>query len=402
MLATPSVLGRAARAETAPRTRPRFYLQIIPCGGMDAVYTTDPKTAKEVSKGIDVPYAASAISDAGGLRLAPSFKALARWSSRLAVVNMFRQNAANHQGGLAHATRFKNRTTSSMPTLFDVLGARRQGISVGAVSIGADFETGSSPGYLGEPGTYYYSRTPSVFGHLDRAKPDDLRTAARVLQAQANALGHRRLSAAQQTTADNLLASAHLFEHVASSPKFAPAAWEHKLESYIAGAPDVQRALWLFENQLARCVTVSVGRLIFDSHTSNAIQLDATNYLASLLDRLFTELDSRKVDGRPLSEQTVVIIGSEIGRFPRLNDFGGKDHFPQVPYLLFGSQIKTGVYGGTNRDMLSLPVSLTTGQPEASGQFLQLDDLGTTLLRLEGVNPQVYGYTGNHLPFLVS
>src|SRR5262245_13927544 len=84
-------LARAARAASAPH--PRFYLQIIPSGGMDAVHTIDPKTPREVARGIDVPYRVSAIAHAGGVRLAPTFRPLARWASRFAIVNGFRQNS---------------------------------------------------------------------------------------------------------------------------------------------------------------------------------------------------------------------------------------------------------------------------------------------------------------------
>jgi hypothetical protein len=368
---------------------------------MDAVYTTDPKTLKEVEKGIDIPYAASAIVDAGGLRFGPTFSPLSRWSSRLAVVNMFRQNSANHQSGLAHVTRCKSHTSASMPTLFEIIGARRQDESVGSVCIGADFATASSPMYLGEPGSYFYGKAPGLFAHLDREDPDDLRAAGRVLKSQAEALGRRRLSAAEKTTADNLLASSSLFERAAAAPKFAPVEWKHDRERGQQGGTDLQRALWMFENRMTRCATVCVGKMQFDTHVTNSEQADMTNYLAVLLDKVFDELDARKVGGRPLSEQTVVVVGSEIGRFPRLNSAGGKDHFPQAPYLLFGSPFKTGAtFGATDREMVTLPVSLATGRPESGGHFLQIDDLGTTLLLLDGLNPEVYGYTGSRLRFL--
>src|SRR5438270_12967969 len=75
------LVDRPARAAPVAG-RPRFYLQIIPLGGMDAVHTLDPKTSKDVVKGIDIPYPASAIIDAGPARLAPSMRALARWTPR--------------------------------------------------------------------------------------------------------------------------------------------------------------------------------------------------------------------------------------------------------------------------------------------------------------------------------
>jgi hypothetical protein len=383
--------------------RPRFYLQIIPQGGMDAVYTTDPKLASEVDDGIDVPFGASEIVQAQGVRLGPGFRALSPWLPRLAIVNAFRQNSANHVSGLAHVTRCKSTVTPNTPSLVEILGARRDreatgAIHIGAVEIGAAF----SPRYLGEPGTYIFGSRPGLFEHLDEQEPDDLRDAAKALRNEAAKLGGRRASATERSTAKNLLEAAELFNRVAEVPKFRPLEWSHDLESDYHNGRDLQRVMWLFENSLTRCVCLCVGEEAFDTHLANSpMQGALTAYLAFLLDKLFQELDSRIVDGRPLSEQTIVMIGSEIGRFPRLNVAGGKDHFPQTPHLFYGAEIATGAsFGGTGRNMASLPVSLATGKPERGGHLLRVDDIGTTLLTLDGANPELYGYDGQLLGFL--
>lgn len=43
-----------ARQPMATRTVPRYFLVITPSGGMDGVYTTDPKTRSEVEPWVDV------------------------------------------------------------------------------------------------------------------------------------------------------------------------------------------------------------------------------------------------------------------------------------------------------------------------------------------------------------
>ena len=167
--AWPIVPNRRVRA--APASRPRFYLQIIPQGGVDAVYTTDPKKATEVDPGIDVPYAAKDIVETSGTRLGPSFRALAPWMPRLAIVNAFHQNSANHVSGLAHLTRYKSRATMDTPALFDILGNRRDGEATGSISIGAGFPSGFSPQFLGAPSEVVFGARPGLFEHLDRADP---------------------------------------------------------------------------------------------------------------------------------------------------------------------------------------------------------------------------------------
>jgi hypothetical protein len=401
-VAAAAPLVRVRRAHASSVTSPRFYLQIIPQGGMDAIYTTDPKTVAQVDPGIDVPFAPGAIVETSGMQLGPSFKKLAPWAARLAVVNAFHQNSANHVSGLLHTTRFKSSSTLEMPTLLDILGARRHDEATGCFSIGAVMTTADSPGYLGEPSELTFGKRPGLFEHLDASDPDDLRVLATALRREAEPLRGARASASEQGTASNLLATAELFERTASSPKFAPAAWPHALESVYHNGDDLQRALWLFENKLTRCVVVCVGEQDFDTHLSNTTyQPVISEYLGSLLDRLFSELDRRVVDHRPLSEQTAVIVGSEIGRFPRLNSSHGKDHFPQAPYLFFGKWFDTGAsYGGSGRDMATVPISLASGRPDRGGHVLRVDDIGTTLLALDGADPELSGYTGEHLRFL--
>jgi hypothetical protein len=69
--------------------------------------------------------------------------------------------------------------------------------------------------------------------------------------------------------------------------------------------------------------------------------------------------------------------------------------------MFFGPWFAAGSsYGGTGRDMVSVPVSIKTGHPQAGGHLLRLDDIGTTLLDLDGANPDVHGYAGEHLTFL--
>lgn len=398
--ARPLVTRLEGTARAAPLVRPRFYLQIIPSGGMDAVYGADPKTLRDVERGIDVPYPVKDIVTTREAPLGPAFAALRPWMPRVAIVNSFQQNSANHQSGLVHTTCLRATSVPGTPTLLDVLGARRTDEAVGAITIGTAFAAAFSPKHLGEPTTTQFGNRPGLLDHLDKLDSHDLTVAASALRREAVSL--TSTSSQASITAGNLRESAALLERWAASPKFTPPTWQMPWEADYGGGRDLERALWLFENRLARCVTVSLTGQDFDTHLWNTTwQPRLSGYVASLLDRLFRELDRRKVDGKPLSEQTVVFVGSEIGRFPRLNAVSGKDHFPQVSYLFFGPWFATGrAYGGTDRQMVARPISLQTGKPEAGGHTLVVDDIGTTLLRLDGTNPEVHGYAGSHLGFL--
>jgi hypothetical protein len=399
--ARPAFRIAPASAQGVKRSRPRFYIQVIPSGGMDAVWGADPKTRSDVEKSIDVPYDANKIIDAKVAHLAPGFAPLAKWMPRLAIVNAFRQNSANHPAGLVHATCCMNNATPGLPSMLELLGTRRDTEAVGAISLGAVWGSVMSPAYIGQPSTAAFGKNPGLFDHLDKADPGDVAALAKILKKRAASA--RRTSSAESTTADNIQTSAALLEKWAAAPTFTPATWTMKDEDYFHNAIDVQRALWLLENGISRCVTVNIGNNEFDTHVWNFWQPSSIQYLTNLLASMFTELDKRIVDGRPMSEQTVVFVGSEIGRFPKLNNARGKDHLPQAPYLFYGPWFRTGkVYGETDREMIAKSVSMKTGKPERGGRNLVLDDIGRTLLELDGANPEVFGYVGERLSFLLA
>jgi hypothetical protein len=394
----PLIRERAASASTLPR--PRFYLQIIPSGGMDPVYGADPRTPSKVQKGIDVPYKPRDIIDLKNTRIGPSFGLLAPHMDRIAIINGVRQNSANHHSGLLHVTCLRSTSVPGTPTMFELLGSRRTHEATGAVSMGFSWATPFSPKFLGVPAEDHFGKPPGIFDHLDKLDGDDLRVAARALRREAATL-KSQLPKESSTTA-NLEESAALFEGWAKAPKFNAANWNIPLEDHMgSAATDLQRSLWMFENNLTRCATVSFG--MYDSHFRNHYtQSRKIPYLAQLIGTLLKELDRRIVDGKPLSEQTVVIVGSEMGRFPRLNSAGGKDHFSQGSWLVIGPWFATGLtHGATNDELLSVPVSMASGKADKAGHLLTVDDLGTTLMTLDGANPSVYGYGGEHMSFVM-
>ena len=94
-----------------------------------------------------------------------------------------------------------------------------------------------------------------------------------------------------------------------------------------------------------RCVTLSYGR--WDSHGKNFDMVrDHGSKLDQCLSALIEDLDERGM----LDDVTIVVWG-EFGRTPRVNEGGGRDHWPQVSCaLLAGGGMRTGqAIGATNR-----------------------------------------------------
>lgn len=94
-----------------------------------------------------------------------------------------------------------------------------------------------------------------------------------------------------------------------------------------------------------RCVTLSYGR--WDAHSDNAgVVRDHGGKLDQCLSALVQDLDERGI----LDDVTVVAWG-EFGRSPRINDKGGRDHWPAVSCaIMAGGGMRTGqAIGSTNR-----------------------------------------------------
>jgi uncharacterized protein (DUF1501 family) len=105
----------------------------------------------------------------------------------------------------------------------------------------------------------------------------------------------------------------------------------------------------------ARCVAISYGR--WDTHScrkagdlaykNNFAQL--REYLPRLEQCLLALVDD--LYERGLQDDVSVVVWGEMGRTPRINARGGRDHWPQVAgCLLAGGGMKTGqVIGSTTR-----------------------------------------------------
>ncbi len=71
---------------------------------------------------------------------------------------------------------------------------------------------------------------------------------------------------------------------------------------------------------------------------------------------------------------TVVPVISEMGRTPRHNAAGGKDHWPWTSAMLVGPNVVgRRAYGITDGWLQASPVSLATGDPDDAGQLLHAE-----------------------------
>lgn len=385
---------------------PRYFVTLFLRGGIDAVYTVDPKTRAQVDAKVDVPYDSNAIltSSSSNLQLGPHLAPVRKWADKMAIVRGVQVHTANHETGATQVLRMRTNVTSRMPSLHDVIGqSRAPEQAISSVTLGDLTNQEYSAGALTSPTADPGGRT--VLETLDDLSDEDIAVLARVYANHIKRVPKWQTSLEAERTKEHLSQAAAFFERMKTTPRFKPESWTERKGKAGRVAEDLQRVLWFLENDLAKGVYV---RIYFgwDSHTRNtAHQAQASGSFMGSLDRFLTELHTRRNAHGTLAEQTVLVIGSELGRFPIINGNEGKDHFPECPYVFMGPTVNSGEGKGiafveTDKMMAGTPVSLTTGRPEAGGSLVHLDDIGTTLVHMAGMKPELYGYNGRRLKFL--
>jgi uncharacterized protein (DUF1501 family) len=387
-LASLAIVPRSSRA-TASRRTP-YHLFVLLGGGLDAILTLDPKTRTEVDPSVDLPYDARGIHSTGELALGPHMVPLAPWVGRATVLRGVLTSS------VAHA-----------PATYQLLLMRR-GIPLGGKQVTfldlvagahrtAQFPVVRFGGSLPLKGMI---TSETVFEGLLSLSPEELDVVRKQLRKQAEWLaGSRDREGA--ATASRLRGTVEFLDRLPALPGPAVEAWATAPDAQ-EFAENLQRCLWLFEHDLTACAFVQ--RFGWDTHVDNhTAQGRVSSELLPVLARFVAELAKRTNAHGSLLDQVRIIAGSELGRFPKLNSERGKHHFPEVPMLFMGAGIPGGrAFGRTGRMMEALPIDLHSGRATGNGgSVVTLDDVGATLLRSVGVDPELYGNSGRHLPFLV-
>jgi len=136
-----------------------------------------------------------------------------------------------------------------------------------------------------------------------------------------------------------------------------------------------------------RFLTVSYGGWDMHDNIKNGFENQAPEFdqaLAALLSDL---------SDRGLLDETVVVVTSEFGRTPKINNTAGRDHWPRVfSTLIAGGGIKNGQIYGTS-DSLGGEVDENPVSPS---------DLSATIFSLLGIDPEKQFMTQDLRPIFIS
>ncbi|RME26091.1 MAG: DUF1501 domain-containing protein [Deltaproteobacteria bacterium] len=130
--------------------------------------------------------------------------------------------------------------------------------------------------------------------------------------------------------------------------------------------------------------------LSWDTHSDLPLQGHHFNTLMEGLSSIMADLDARRGSrGGPLSDEVTVVVLSEMGRYPRINSRGGKDHWTFTSAMFLGAGVAGGtVVGGYDPEAFTgFRVDLTTGALDDGGVALVPSHLGATIYALAGEDP---------------
>jgi hypothetical protein len=152
----------------------------------------------------------------------------------------------------------------------------------------------------------------------------------------------------------------------------------------------LETALSALSSGLCRCASVATD-FIFDTHADNGLQIGLFQEFFAALNTLRARLDATPgPEGRPLSADTLLVVGSEMGRTPAYNATFGRDHWPFTSMMLVGPGLRGGrTVGGYTARYGGIGVDPATGAPDPARPGIAAADLGATLLLAGGVDPAV-------------
>ena len=129
------------------------------------------------------------------------------------------------------------------------------------------------------------------------------------------------------------------------------------------------------------CRFVSIENGHWDTHRKNAMSL--RDLLVPPLDRGLATL-IKDLDQRGMLDNTLVVVATEFGRTPRINNMAGRDHWPSAfSVVMAGGGLKRGLtIGATDKHAAAV-----VDRPITPA------DMAATILSVLGINPQTVLHT---------
>ena len=384
----------------AGAAKPKKLLTVFVSGGWDTTYALD---AKQGASGVDSPQ--GDLENVGQLvYLADPSRPNARsffeqHGALTTVVNGIQVQSINHPDC---AKRMLTGTASDTSPDFSTIVAHELGSSKSAplLALGPTAFTGNLGSIAVRTGTVTQLKTlmdpDAAFPGADllptqRFRPDAAEAKAidSYVKKRANALfGGSAANGKNQARVQDFLASRERGE---AFKKFSDA-FADELEFSLDINVQIDIAVRALTEGLSQSVHLETP-FGWDTHTENELQGPLQEELFLSLTTLVEKLQVTPGTeaGSKLIDETVVVVVSEMGRTPKLNIDGGKDHWPVTSAIVLGGGLKGArTLGGTDDTLQSRKVDFATGQPSEAGKTVQYGNFAAAVLEAVGVDSKPY------------
>ena len=389
------LFGRnAAFAQTGAEDYPvlKKLVWIHMRGGWDILETVDPKT-QSTSK-LDVTYDYSLAQQLSGatqdIRLGRWWNNTARLGSDLVLVRGLAMGTTSHDAGTVYSdtgvlSNSGNVNAASIPAIV----ASQSGATIPLIQLSGADTPRTDRGLLkplsvvrADDLRLYQGLFPQTDVALDASQRILEYSRRSLLRLQGSAGSNDRLTtveAARSKIQSQIDAGVGRQLSLADSDKAAfVSALASDSQRTMSGTIDsFALAVKLLKNDLVTCINMGFGS--FDTHMNQERSLMPmlTNF-----DALFAVfLSQLKAAG--LLNNTLVVLYSDFGRTPKVNDRAGRDHWPVGGALLAGGGLAGGrAVGATDADLLAKNIDPNTGLESSSGIQLSPVHLGGSVLEL--------------------
>jgi Protein of unknown function (DUF1501) len=370
-------------------------------GGYDSLLTFDPRFPAGAHRDVQLEYRADEILAGRQRHYGPLFKAMMPHEDKLALLHGVRVDTAGHDEGTAFVMRGRARAAADNSIAGDRIGPLLPGDApIAHLMVGDNPEPFLCNGDPSEPCEDTHAGVRSRAARLPASLLSKVGEPPAELTSVMEGIAAERAGRAAHVFSSGYQREAYraMNGNAAALSVLLASATTHDGFSATPFGRSANAALEAIRNNTARFITVVSSPLILDSHRDN-LWSQRTQLVPMLEDisaflRLLATI--RNAHG-PLIDQTTIMIGTEMGRYHRINLFQGRDHWPENTWAFAGRGIRTtpgGVtVGSTDALRRGNAIDFDTGESiEGKGRPVSVESAFATLVRAAGLDPTAAGY----------